>query len=316
MSDLRTSDQGRDRGSAAGATFRRISWGAILAGAVLALMIQFMLGLLGLGIGLTGAEALTAGSSAGTSLLSVAGIWSLLVVLIGVFAGAYAAARFAGIPDKIDGMLHGVVTWAVAGLFALYLLVSGASNMVGSAFGVLGQSFDNLASAAEILRPRSEGELPQALRADVEMLFAAPAATPVAAETGDTEDGEAANDAPASAPPPAPTGNRSAALARVEAALGEGADESAREAAVESIAAAAGVPRAEAERRFARFEERYQAAMTNRRQAAEAAASTLSSAAFGAFVAMLLGFAVAAGGGLFGRPATAPLATSSSRRSV
>jgi len=319
MSDLRTSDHGRDRGGTAGATLRRISWGAIIAGAVLALMIQFMLGLLGLGIGLTGVEAVTASSSGGASLLSVAGIWALLVVLIGVFAGAYAAARFAGIPDKIDGMLHGVVTWAVAGLFAVYLLASGASSLVGGAFGVLGQSIDDLARAAEVLAPRSEEGLPQGLQRDVEMVFAAapaPAAAPAAAESGGAEGEEAADDAVTTAAAPVATGNRAAALADVEAALGSDADDAAREAAVASIAAAAGVPRNEAERRFSRFQERYQATMTERRETAETAAGTLSGAAFGAFVAMLLGFAVAAAGGLFGRPTTVPPSGSSSRRSV
>ncbi|ORE94942.1 hypothetical protein [Aurantimonas sp. 22II-16-19i] len=286
MTDLRT-----ERPAGPAVALRRISWGGILAGAILALMIQFMLGLLGLAIGLTSAG----GSSGG--LFSLAGLWAIVVVLVGVFVGAYAAARFAGIPSRIDGMLHGVVTWAVTGLFALYLLSSGAAGLVGGAFGVLGQSIDDLTSAAEALAPGSSTAT-ALLRENAGTLFAPPSDRPA-----DT-DGEAAADPDAAAPPVgvASAAAGQASFGELSAALAEDAGEGERSAAIDAIVRTAGVGRAEAERRFQALEQRAGEARAEAEAGRRAAASSLARAALAAFVAMLLGMVVGGLGGMLGRP--------------
>ena len=284
--ETRINDLGRERAGPSAATFRRLSWGAILAGAILALMIQFMLGLFGLGVGLSSPTGPASG------IVSLGGLWAVFVVLVGVFAGAFAAARFAGIPSRIDGALHGIVTWAVTALLALYLLTSGAASLVGGAFGVLGQSVGDMATAAEALVPGSSS-LAQSLRGGSEPLFA-----PASRAAGADEAGASAPPAPGIAAPAA----RDAAYAEVVAALSGGDDQEARGAAVDAVARVAGVDRAEAERRFDSFAERFAEARTTMEAARRTAASALARASLAAFVAMLLGMVVGAAGGFLGRP--------------
>ncbi|MBO0904486.1 hypothetical protein [Jiella sonneratiae] len=279
------SELGRERAATPVGTLRRISWGGIVAGAILALMIQFMLGLFGLGVGLSTATGAPGG------ILSVAGIWAVVVVLVGVFAGGFAAARFAGIPSAVDGALHGIVTWAVTALLALYLLTSGAAGLVGGAFGVLGQSVDDMARAAEALGPAS-ASLGASLKANSAQLFA-----PAEAGADGAASGEAA--APEGAATPQ---DRDAAYSEVLDAAAAKGDGEARNTAISAIARTAGVGRAEAERRFDAFAERYGKAQAAGEADRQAAASRLARASFSAFVAMLLGMAVGAAGGVIGRP--------------
>ncbi|MBP0616735.1 hypothetical protein [Jiella mangrovi] len=293
LADSRIAELGRDRASAPAATLKRISWGGILAGAILALMIQFMLGLFGLGIGLSSPM----GGSAG--VFSVAGLWAVLVVLVGVFAGAFAAARFAGIPSRIDGVLHGVVTWAVTGLLALYLLTSGAAALVGGAFGVLGQSVDDMTRAAQALTSNASS-LGQTLRPGSGRLF-----MPAPASNAGEAAGQVSSDTPAPAAPAAPApsaADRDAAYAQVVAGAAKDAEPEARAAAVDAIAETAGVARPEAERRFDTFAERYAKARSDMETSRDAAARDLGRASLAAFVAMVLGMLVGAVGGLLGTP--------------
>lgn len=297
--ETRVSEIGRERVAGAttgatGGTLRRVSWGAILAGAILALMIQFMLGLFGLGVGLSS----PGGSASG--IFSVSGLWAVLVVLVGVFVGAFAAGRFAGIPSRIDGALHGVVTWAVTALLALYLLSSGAASLVGGAFGVLGQSVETMARAAETLAPGSSS-LADVLEGSAQPLFAAAAAQPAAAQDGETADDASASGEQAPRSAVASRADRDAAYTQVLAAL-SAADGEARGPAVDAVARVAGVARPEAERRFAAFAERFAAARAEMESARSAAARALARASLAAFVAMLLGMAVGAAGGILGRP--------------
>ncbi len=154
-----------DRSAYAAAPLKRISWGAIVAGTILALVFQVMLALLGLGIGLATLDPQAGGDNPALSTFtSVGGIWAVLTVLIATFLGAFAAARFAGSASKRDAALHGVTTWATATLVAVYLLTSGASALVTSAFGALGSTVSSLGSAVQAVVPNSIDALPPELQ--------------------------------------------------------------------------------------------------------------------------------------------------------
>ncbi|RZK92450.1 MAG: hypothetical protein EOO62_33135, partial [Hymenobacter sp.] len=113
---------------------QRISWGAILAGAVLALVLQLALSLLGLGIGLGTIDPLTeqkpvAGIGIG------AAIWWVVSMLILLCLGASVASRLAGMPRPTDGMLHGLLTWSVVTLLTFYLLTTAVGRIIGGVTG-------------------------------------------------------------------------------------------------------------------------------------------------------------------------------------
>ncbi len=123
---------------------KRISWGAIFAGVVLAIAVQLVLGILGTGIGLTLVDPVD-GTTPGAAGFGIgAGIYWLVTTVIALGAGGYVAARGAGVHDRFDGLLHGLVVWGVTLILTLYLLTSAVGGIIGGAFRTVG----SVASAA------------------------------------------------------------------------------------------------------------------------------------------------------------------------
>ena len=128
---------GAPEGAIAGSWLRRISWGAVIAGAVIVLAVHIALSLLGLGIGLSTVDVAAGDTPQASSMGIGAGIWWVVSNLIALFIGGYVAARLSGIPVRGDGIIHGVLTWAVTLLVTLYLLTTSIGSVVGGAFNVV-----------------------------------------------------------------------------------------------------------------------------------------------------------------------------------
>ena len=122
----------------------RISWGAIFAGVVLAVAIQLVLGILGTGIGLSLVDPVEGTTPGATGFGIGAGIYWIITTVIALGAGGYAAARVAGVQDRFDGLVHGLVVWGVTLILTLYLLTSAVGGIIGGAFRTVG----SVASAA------------------------------------------------------------------------------------------------------------------------------------------------------------------------
>lgn len=111
-----------------------LRWGAILAGVAAGLSTQLLLAMLGLASGLSLAnvsEGVTPGS--GTLL------WSILSLLIAAIVGSYVAGRVSGLSRKVDGMLHGVVTWSVSTLLFIMMATSVGGTLLSGIFYDIGQ---------------------------------------------------------------------------------------------------------------------------------------------------------------------------------
>jgi hypothetical protein len=111
-------------------TIGRSSWSAIFSGTVVALIINTMLGLLGLAIGLGS----IGGSPTGGMLQNIgtgAIIWAAANAIISLFCGGWVAARFAGMQRSFDGALHGLVTWGLTSILMVTLLAGIVSAVVG-----------------------------------------------------------------------------------------------------------------------------------------------------------------------------------------
>src|SRR5919199_4079268 len=67
--------------------FARISWGAVFAGAIIALATQIVLALIGMAIGLATLNPTTGASPSGTALGAGAAIWLVISSLISLFIG-------------------------------------------------------------------------------------------------------------------------------------------------------------------------------------------------------------------------------------
>lgn len=280
-------------------TLRRISWGAVFAGAILTLVVQIMLALLGVGIGTATLDPAGNGSPDIATLGSASGLWTMGTVLIATFVGALAAARLAGSPEKADGVLHGLITWATSTLVIVYLLTSGVSAVIGGTFGALGSSVSSLTSAVGNLGPQSLSALPDGIEADARALL----------QRGEQQVDQAADAAQQQGQQAAETARQATgeadlaqAVPEIVAGLAKDATPEQRQAAVTVISQQAGISQQEAEQRLTQFQATYDQAVEKAKVAADQAAETVSTASFASFVALLLGMIVAAVGGLVGRP--------------
>ncbi len=122
---------------------KRISWSAVFAGVLVAIVTQMLLTLLGVGIGLGSIDPVeeqnpTAGLGIGSA------IWYIVSSLLSLFAGGWVAGRLASAPRLFDGVIHGVLTWSLVTLLTVYLLSTAVGRIIGGASRLIG----NLASAA------------------------------------------------------------------------------------------------------------------------------------------------------------------------
>lgn len=148
------------------AALRRISWGAVFAGAIVALAVELMLMILGVGVG-----ASTLHPGAGTEQMSSlgigAGIWFVVSALISVYVGGWVAGKLAGIPTRSIGALHGFITWALAMLTLFYLLTTTIGAVAGGAASLLTNAAGIAAKGVGAAAPASAnaaGVTPQDVR--------------------------------------------------------------------------------------------------------------------------------------------------------
>ncbi|KQM63145.1 MULTISPECIES: hypothetical protein [unclassified Sphingomonas] len=121
-----------------GKTATRLSWGSVFAGVVIAVAVQLVLGILGAGIGLTMVDPVE-GTTPGAAGFGIgAGIYWLVTTIVALGAGGYAAARVAGVHERFDALVHGLVVWGVTLILTLYLLTSAVGGIIGGAFRTVG----------------------------------------------------------------------------------------------------------------------------------------------------------------------------------
>ena len=138
---------------------RRISWGAIIAGLIVALVCQILLAMLGVAIGAATIEP-TQEQRPLEGLGTGAAIWWAVSSLISLFLGGSVAGRLAGVPRKGDGALHGIIMWGTATLIAFLLVGTALGGLFGGAFSALKQGSAQGAPPSQI-GEQIKGELQQ-----------------------------------------------------------------------------------------------------------------------------------------------------------
>ena len=135
---------------------RRISWGSVFAGLIVAIMISLVLALLGMAIGLgTVNPAQEANPFSGLGL--GAAIWWVASSLIALFFGGWVAARMAGVPRGFDGAVHGVLTWGLVTLVTFYFLGSALGRIIGGAGSLVGQGLGLVGQGVAAAAPKVAG---------------------------------------------------------------------------------------------------------------------------------------------------------------
>ncbi|MDF3035053.1 MAG: hypothetical protein K0S28_327 [Paucimonas sp.] len=110
--------------------FPAIRWGAIIAGVAVGVSLHLLLILLGVATGLSSLDVTEGDGVSGTAPL----LWAGLSMLIAAFVGGYVAARMTGFKRKMDGVLHGAVSWAVTTLLFAMLATSAGGSLVSGIF--------------------------------------------------------------------------------------------------------------------------------------------------------------------------------------
>ncbi|MET0299900.1 MAG: hypothetical protein ABW036_09065 [Flavitalea sp.] len=111
-------------------TFKRISWAAVFAGVLIAIVIQISLTLLGMGIGLSTVDPLEENNPV-AGLGIAAAIWYVVSGLVALFAGGWVAGRLARSPRMSEGVIHGLLSWALMTMVVLYFLTTTLGNIFG-----------------------------------------------------------------------------------------------------------------------------------------------------------------------------------------
>ncbi len=126
----------------------RISWGAIIAGVVVALVTQLILNMLGIGIGASALEIGQGANNSGSGFSIGAGLWWTFSGIVAAFLGALVAGRLAGAARGDTASWHGIVVWATTTLLVIYLLTSAVGGILGGAFNVVGSVVGGAGKAA------------------------------------------------------------------------------------------------------------------------------------------------------------------------
>jgi hypothetical protein len=260
----------------------RVSWGAILAGVVAALVVQLLLNILGVGLGASSLDAANVGdnpSASGAGLTTA--IWIVGSGIIASLVGGIMAGRLAGTPDGNTARWHGFLSWCVATLCIFYLLTTAVGGLIGGAASALGGTVGAVgrgtASAVSGIAQNTDGD---ALKAQVQRLV-------------NPNDAQTAQDNITSYIRATVSGDKAAA-------------DAARDRAVDSLARTANVSPDEARTRLNNAEQQARAAADQVKQKAQAAAEATRKGVAGAgilgFIALALGAVAAWFGGGIGAP--------------
>jgi hypothetical protein len=116
----------------------RISWGAVIAGAIVAAATSLLLSLLGaaFGAGSVGDLQAAARGEANAAGVGIA-IWAIIDLFLSMLFGGYVASRLSGTHSHLDGELHGVTMWALATLLG----VLGFAGALAGAIAGMGFNF-------------------------------------------------------------------------------------------------------------------------------------------------------------------------------
>jgi hypothetical protein len=241
-----------------------IDWAAIIAGAVLAASISFVMFTFGSAIGLSLASPLDSDNPSPIVFIIAASLWFIWVAVSSFMAGGYLAGRmrrrlFEGTPhesDVRDGS-HGLMVWALGALIGALLAATGAAGVART--GVEAAATVSSGAAAGIAGAIDESSDPLGYTLDGLLRQPAPDSA--------TTDGSTAS----LRMPTAQQSRNELSNILARATDEDGLSEDDRAYAARTIAARTGLSEAEAQERLDAAVSEIQAAEADAREAAEAA---------------------------------------------
>jgi hypothetical protein len=124
-------------------SFVRVHWSAVIAGALFALGVHIVMGLIGAALGFAAEPADSRALGVG------AAIWALITPFVATLLGAWLAIRLSDERDNASGYVHGVLVWCI-GLIAGALFLTGTAATGAVTAGTAASG--NLGSAQRMVR--------------------------------------------------------------------------------------------------------------------------------------------------------------------
>lgn len=270
-------------GIAPSAALHKVSWGAVFAGVAIALSTQFLLNLLGVGIGAAVLDPATYDNPEASTFSIAGGVWFVVAGIIASFVGGYVASRLSGRPSNSTGGYHGVTSWAVTTLVVLYLLTTSVGALVGGAFSGLSSIVSGVGATAST---------------------AVTAAAPALANSTNPMGGIEAQIRSTTGNDPQALQNAAVSAMQAVVMGDEASADDARNRAADAISKAQGIPLDQARSQVDQYEKTYRDNMAAAKQktidAAQAATAAVSAGAILGFLALVLGAVAAWFGGVYG----------------
>ncbi|HYW30176.1 MAG TPA: hypothetical protein VE869_01635 [Gemmatimonas sp.] len=279
----------------------RLSWGAIIAGLVMATALQTVLTALGGAIGLAAFD-----QESGRGLGIGAAIWAIASILISLFLGGRTTGRLAGVLSKKDAFLHGALLWSLSTLLTVWMVSRGVGAVTGAAFRVAGATAGAVASGAGSaisagVSKAAGGADDVNLRGEIETLLRQTGDASLRPESLSATAGAAGQTATG-------TGSNDQAVSEIWQLVRDRADNLNREDVINVVVARTGRSRADAERIADRVVAANQKARSTvaevREQAGTLAEDVASGASTGLWFA-LLGFGLSLAAAVLGSRGTA-----------
>lgn len=306
---------------------RRISWGAVFAGMVMAVVVQLVLGLIGTGIGLSTLDPMRYSSPGAAAFGIGAGIWWIVSSVIALFVGGWVAGHLSGSTLKTDSVLHALLTWGVSTMVTVYLVTSLLGSVLSGGAAVVSKTADVAAAgigavaapAAGLVKDQlaTSGITLDSMKSQVQQLLAQtgkPALQPgaISAQAGAATEQLGSGATAAGSTGNSPMTDLQSTLQKIIASGKDTIDQADREAVVNVVMNRTGASREEAEQRAdawikqyqdakAQFAQKRAEAEVKARQVADDAASATSKGALGTALALLIGAVAAAFGGMVAR---------------
>lgn len=125
---------------------KKVSWGGIFGGVLVAVGLLLLLAALGMAVGISVAQP---GETDAGSFGTGAGIWAALSLLIALFVGGMVSTRIGAISDRTTGFFEGVLVWVVSILLMAYLAGSGVSMLAVGTFKMIGGATQAIGAVAQ-----------------------------------------------------------------------------------------------------------------------------------------------------------------------
>lgn len=132
---------------------RKVSWGAIFAGIVISLVTMLALNMLGLAIGAATINPASEINPVEPALGTATVIWFAATNLLALFAGGFVAGHLSGFYENVDGLMHGLVMWAVTSLIVLFLLTTSIGSIISGVTNAAAQALSGAGQAAAEVAP-------------------------------------------------------------------------------------------------------------------------------------------------------------------